>query len=86
MLAASSGGIYHEEPNPLWRFRNWARLDHDQFEATHATPAIRRHIRGRLIPNSVGERYVIEKTPANALRVGFVEAVLPELHHFGLPF
>lgn len=75
-LAATPGAHYLEEPNPIWRFQNWRSLGHEEFSAKHATEPVRRYIRNFLFPEDAG--LVIEKTPANCLRTGFVEAVAPE--------
>ncbi len=79
-LAGLPGAVYHEEPNPMWRFRNFRRLGHEQFTAADATPEVRRYIRSVLASEEQGleASLTIEKTPANCIRIGFVEAVLPE--------
>lgn len=76
MLSAGSETQYREEPNPAWRFRNWLRLGHEQFDASHATPEVKDFIRGKLAGQ--GDGPIVEKTPANCLRVNFVETVVPE--------
>lgn len=79
-LAALPGAQYHEEPNPMWRFKNFRRFGHEQFDANDATPDVRSYIRSFLLPmgQEPGCNFVIEKTPANCIRCGFVEAVVPE--------
>ncbi|MBZ0129625.1 MAG: sulfotransferase [Rhodobacteraceae bacterium] len=69
-----------DEINPIWRHGN---LDHpdDEIPAHKATPAVRHFIRDRFrrIWRQQGRPdFVVEKTCANALRVPFVDAVLPE--------
>lgn len=77
-LAAAEGVAYFEEPNPLWRFRNWRRLGHEEFHREDATLDVCRYIRRSLVPSRCHNRYIVEKTPSNVLRIGFVEAVVPE--------
>lgn len=79
-LAGLPGAVYHEEPNPMWRFRNFRRLGHEQFAASDATDEVRRYIRSILLPGGAADdgHLVIEKTPANCIRSGFVEALVPE--------
>lgn len=64
----------------MWRFRNFRRLGHEQFTAADATDEVRRHIRSTLLPKEtdLGGHFVVEKTPANCIRTGFVEATVPE--------
>lgn len=76
MLAAPETVCYREEPNPAWRYRNARKLGHEQFSRHHATPQVKSFIRARL--SDPAGRTIVEKTPANALRTGFVEEVLPE--------
>ncbi|MBY6160045.1 sulfotransferase [Mameliella alba] len=78
VLSSASDVEYFEEPNPMWRYRNWQRLGHEQFLREHATPQVRQHIRNYLVPARPRARHIVEKTPSNCLRVGFVEAVVPE--------
>lgn len=75
-LASLPDARYVEEPNPAWRFRNWSRLGHEEFDASDATPEVVRFIRDILRPEDGS--LLIEKTPANCLRTSFVRAVLPE--------
>ncbi|MEO0643675.1 MAG: sulfotransferase, partial [Pseudomonadota bacterium] len=76
VLSAGPGTRYHEEPNPAWRFQNRRRLGHEQFEAADATPQVKTYIRAKLADKDAAA--IVEKTPANCLRVCFVEAILPE--------
>jgi hypothetical protein len=68
-----------DEINPIWRHGNRDHAD-DEFLPDHARPAVRRYIRGRFdrIARRTRSRVVVEKTCANALRVAFVDRVLPE--------
>lgn len=72
-----------DEINPIWRHGN---LDwpNDEIPPERATPAVRQSIRKafRRIWRQQGQPdFVVEKTCANALRVPFVDAVLPEARY-----
>jgi hypothetical protein len=67
------------EVNSIWRHGN-VSYPYDDLKPHHARPAVVRYIRrafARFVQQSGGRR-LVEKTAANALRVGFVHAVLPE--------
>lgn len=69
-----------DEINPIWRHGN---LDwpNDEIPRERATPAVRQSIRMafmRIWRQQGRPDFVVEKTCANALRVPFVDAVLPE--------
>ncbi|MGA7616384.1 MAG: sulfotransferase [Thermoanaerobaculia bacterium] len=68
-----------DEINYIWRHGNVRHPD-DELTADQVTPRIRSYIRGAF--DHIAERgrldHVVEKTCANSLRVGFVDAVLPE--------
>ncbi|MDH3511417.1 MAG: sulfotransferase [Gammaproteobacteria bacterium] len=69
-----------DEINPIWRHGNIDYPD-DEIPPQNATPSVRRYIRGafRRIWRQQGRpNFVVEKTCANALRVPFVDTVLPE--------
>lgn len=68
-----------DEINYVWRHLN-ATVPHDEFTPDHARPAVRRYIRREFEKRARhdGCRYLVEKTCANSLRVGFVDAVVPE--------
>ncbi|MEM9881544.1 MAG: sulfotransferase [Planctomycetota bacterium] len=69
---------YLEEPRLTWKFGNDRRSD--MLRPEHATPPVVAHIR-RAFARRVAEgggRRLLEKTPSNALRLGFVDAVLPD--------
>lgn len=63
----------------VWRYGNRDRPT-DEFERSDATPPVRRYIRREFarLARRQRVRYVVEKTCANTLRSGFVDAVLPE--------
>lgn len=68
-----------DEINYIWRHGN---LHHpsDEFKPEMATDRIRRYIRGRFddLAKKGPFEFVVEKTCANCLRVGYVDRVLPE--------
>lgn len=68
-----------DEINYIWRHGN-ARCVHDEFTPDMATESIVRYIRLRFDRLARSQRlgYVVEKTCANSLRVGFVNAVVPD--------
>ena len=69
-----------DEINPIWRHGNIA-WHNDEIPADRATPGVRRFIRGafrKLWKQQDRPAFVVEKTCANALRVPFVDACLPE--------
>lgn len=69
-----------DEINPIWRHGNLWHAD-DEFTPEHARPEVRRFIRRAFLRIWKANRHppvVVEKTCANALRVGFVHAMLPE--------
>ncbi|MEZ6056453.1 MAG: sulfotransferase [Planctomycetaceae bacterium] len=74
-----------DEINYIWRHHN-ARLPHDEFEPRHATPSATRYIRGAFqkMATKSQSKILIEKTCANSLRVGFVDAVIPEAKYICL--
>jgi len=70
--------VYVEEPRLTWKYGNDARSD--MLRPEHATPSVVEHIR-RAFADRVtqgGGKRLLEKTPSNALRLGFVDAVLPD--------
>ncbi|WP_163886921.1 sulfotransferase family protein [Aliiruegeria sabulilitoris] len=71
---------YLEEPNVIWRYSNFRRYRHDEFSQEDARPEIvsfiRKWFRKRAGTKGVG--VLVEKTPANVLRVDFVHKVFPD--------
>lgn len=67
------------EPRNMWQFAD-PRREHDEFDASDATPRVRRYVRGRLLRHQRqhGDRTVVEKTPVNILRIPYVRAIVPE--------
>jgi hypothetical protein len=74
-----------DEINYIWRHHN-ATVGHDEFTPEHARPGIRKYIRRAFakLPPCDGCQCVVEKTCANSLRVGFVDAVIPEAKYLFL--
>lgn len=71
-----------DEINTIWRHGN-LRHPSDEFPPGFARPGVSRFIRGEFVKLAAraGASRVVEKTCANALRVGFVEAILPEARY-----
>lgn len=67
-----------DEINYIWRHGN-ARVPHDQFSASDATPDVVEFIRGefRRMAERTRCRWLVEKTCANSLRLEFVDAIVP---------
>jgi hypothetical protein len=68
-----------DEINAIWRHGN-VRYPTDEFHPAMARPEVREFIRGRFLRlrHRLGIERPVEKTCANSLRVGFVQAVFPE--------
>lgn len=66
----------------VWRHGH-ATHPHDEFTPDMAAPQARRYIRKSFewVRRKTGASHVVEKTCANSLRVGFVDAVLPEARY-----
>jgi hypothetical protein len=67
------------EPRTLWLYAD-PRRTHDEFDEDDATPKVVRYIRRRFMrfQQRHGDRLVMEKTPANILKIPYVHAILPE--------
>jgi hypothetical protein len=77
VLARHPDLAYVVEPRLTWRYGNDAKSD--LLTPADARPEVIAHIRGRF-SQAVAEkpaRRLLEKLPSNALRMGFVERVLP---------
>lgn len=68
-----------DEINLIWRHGNVAESS-DALTREQASPTVKRYIREcfERLGSRQGARFVLEKTCANSLRVGFVDEVLPE--------
>lgn len=68
---------YSNEPRMIWRYGN----DHlsDMLQPVHATRDVKRYIRAKFEEYVQGQsrRRLLEKTPSNSLRVGFVREIFP---------
>lgn len=67
------------EPRTLWLCAD-PRRGHDEFEEVDATEEVKRLIRERFLKfqREHGNRIVMEKTPANILKIPYVHAIFPE--------
>lgn len=68
-----------DEINYIWRHGN-VRVPHDEFDRVMATPEIKAFIRRAFAKQAEVQdlKYVVEKTCANSLRVGFVHEIVPK--------
>jgi len=82
LLATHPDVVEWYEPRTLWLYADPGR-DHDAFEERDATPKVKRYIRRRFttFQKRHGDRIVMEKTPANILKIPYVRAVLPEARY-----
>ena len=66
------------EPRILWKYGNDGKSD--ALRPQDARPEVVAHIRAELAARirKAGKTRLVEKTPSNSLRVGFLEAVLPD--------
>lgn len=67
------------EPRTLWLYADPGR-HHDEFDASDATEKVKRYIRKQFLKyqQQHGNRVVMEKTPANILKIPYVRAIFPE--------
>lgn len=74
-----------DEVNYVWRHGNRGHFS-DELSPVLAKPEVRKFIRGQF--NKVARRfqlrYVVEKTCANSLRVGFIDRIFPEARYIYL--
>jgi hypothetical protein len=77
LLSAHPDLAYLEEPRLTWRYGNDSKSD--LLRPADARPEVLRHVRGRFADavRAAGRRRLLEKSPSNSLRMGFVERVLP---------
>jgi hypothetical protein len=71
-----------DEINYIWRHGN-LRYSSDEFPKELARPEVRSFIRARFhrLAMRAGASHVVEKTCANSLRIGFIEAIVPEARY-----
>lgn len=69
---------YEEEPRLTWRIGNDRKSD--LLHREDARPAVIREIRARFAERvrAAGKARLLEKTPSNALRLAFIDAVMPD--------
>lgn len=67
------------EPRTLWLFADPGRR-HEEFEENDATDKVKRYIRKQFLKfqKQHGNRVVLEKTPANILKIPYVRSIFPE--------
>jgi hypothetical protein len=67
------------EPRTVWLYADPGR-DHDEFDASDATDKVKRYIRKQFLKyqEQHGNRTVMEKTPANILKIPYVRTIFPE--------
>ena len=67
------------EPRTLWLIADPGR-NHDEFDEGDATEKVKRHIRKQFLKyqKENGNCVVMEKTPANILKIPYVRAIFPE--------
>lgn len=67
-----------DEINYIWRHGNLT-YPTDELKPTAARPAVKQFIQSKFqqIAKAYGAQYVVEKTCANSLRVGFVNEIIP---------
>ncbi len=77
VLSSHPGFAAFNEPRLVWRYGNDRHSD--LLDVGHARPRVERHIRDFFLSATVGAgaQGFVEKTPANALRIPFVETVFP---------
>jgi hypothetical protein len=67
------------EPRTLWLYADPGRR-HDEFNESDATDKVKRYIRNQFLKyqKENGNCVVLEKTPANILKIPYVRAIFPE--------
>lgn len=67
------------EPRTVWLYADPAR-PHDEFDASDATDRVKRHVRKSFLAfqRQRGNRVVVEKTPANILKISYVREIFPD--------
>jgi len=74
-----------DEINFIWRYGN-ASLPHDELSPSHARPEVKEFICGafRRMARRSRARFLVEKTCANSLRLGFVDRVNPDARYVAI--
>lgn len=78
-LGKAPGMAYWHEPNTLWRIGH-AYREHDRATVEDAKPWVRKRVRRAMLrfQQSNDGRRVVEKSPYNPVRVGYLHAIFPE--------
>lgn len=78
LLKHHSQLAFFDEPRLVWRYGNDRKSD--MLSADDARPDVIRHIRHRFsgMMTAAGKARMLEKTPANSVRVEFVDRVFPD--------
>ncbi|GAA0423570.1 hypothetical protein GCM10009133_35160 [Cocleimonas flava] len=71
-----------DEINYIWRHGN-IRSKTDEFPKSFATQPIKTYIRKQFnkLADKENSSYIVEKTCANSLRVGFLDQIIPDAHY-----
>lgn len=79
VLCTHPGVVGWYEPRTLWLYADPGR-HHDEFDESDATDKVRRYIRTQFLKyqKQHGNCIVMEKTPANILKIPYVRAIFPE--------
>lgn len=84
-LSRADSLCYWGEPNYVW-MHGHAYKSHDKLTAADATESVKRYIRARFEGRfqESGASVLLEKTPANCLRLPFIREVFPEARYIHL--
>jgi hypothetical protein len=79
VLATHPDVVGWYEPRTLWLYADPGR-HHDEFDESNATDKVKEYIRKQFLKfqERHENRVVIEKTPANILKIPYVRAIFPE--------
>ena len=81
ILSAHPDVCYLDEPRLTWRYGNDRRSD--LLRPEHARPEVVRYIRRSFLDEATkaGKTRIVEKTPSNAIRMPFLDAVFPDARY-----
>jgi len=79
LLGEAPGMCLWYEPNIIWR-AGFAYRGHERAVPADATPGAKRRVRREFLryQREQGGRRIVEKSPPNVLRIGYIHEVLPE--------
>lgn len=79
VVSAHQNVVSWYEPRTLWLYADPGR-PHDEFDENDATDKVRRYIRKQFLKyqKKHGNCMIMEKTPANILKIPYVRAIFPE--------